>query len=64
MNDEIVEEVHRIRERLYEEMKSLTSEERIAKTRIASQNVRAQIAKRRAQKGVENSSNRHEVVGQ
>ncbi len=64
MNDEIVEEVHQIRERLYEEMKSLTPEERIAKTRTTSQDVRRRIAQIRASKAAEFSSSRLETIGQ
>ncbi len=64
MNDEIVDEIHRIRKQTYEETKNLTPQELVSYFHDSSKDVREQIAKRRARKGVENFSNRHETVGQ
>lgn len=52
MNDEIVEEVRRIRKTLCEEAKELTHEQRREKAHSASHWVQQQIAERRAQCGV------------
>lgn len=62
MNDEIVEEIHQIRARLYEETKDLTNEERIATTRAASQEVRERIAQIRASKESANTADQRKIV--
>lgn len=50
MNDEIVEEIHQIRERLYEETKEMSLEERQRRTRAASRWVQERIVEQRAEK--------------
>ncbi len=62
MDDEIVEEVRRIREQLVEETKTLTVEERRERSHSASGWFQRQIAKYRAWSEVENSSNRQETA--
>lgn len=62
MNDQIVDEVHHIRERLYEETKNMTTEERREKTRAASQWVREQIAQRRVEKKLDCESSHRETI--
>lgn len=64
MNDEIVEEIHQIRARLYEETKDLTDEERIATTRAASLEVRKRIAKIRASKKSANTADQQKIINQ
>ncbi len=63
MNDEIVEEIHQIRERLYEETKEMTPEERRAKSHAASCWVQQQIAERRARKAAEKQAGQQKLVG-
>jgi len=53
MNDEIVEEVRRIRQSLYEEAKELTPEQRREKARAASDWVLQQITERRTSRSAE-----------
>ena len=63
MNDEIMDEIRQIRERLYEEEMNMTTEERIAKTRAASDWVMQQVAEFRARRSTETASNQREAVG-
>ena len=56
MNDEIVEEVRRIRKSLCEEAKELTPEQRREKAQAASNWVQQQIAERRTHAGMEKVS--------
>ena len=63
MNDEIIEEVHRIRECLYEETKMLTPDERRQKAHAASSWVQERIAEYRTRKNSEQSSERHSTIG-
>lgn len=62
MNDEIVNEVRHIRERLYEETKNMTTEERREKTRAASQWIREQIAQRRVEKKLDSESTHRKTI--
>ena len=63
MNDEIMEEIRQIRERLYEEELNMTTEERIAKTRAASDWVMQQVAEFRARRSAGITSDQREAVG-
>ena len=53
MNDEIVEEIHKIRACIYEETKNMSSEELDRYYNNASEQFEKQIAECRAKKGVE-----------
>ena len=53
MNDEIVEEIHQIRKKTYEETKNMSSKELIEYYHQSSEWVQQQIAECRAKKGVE-----------
>lgn len=50
MNDEIVEEIHQIRRETYEQTKDMTPAELVAYFHNASQEVRQEMARRRADK--------------
>ena len=53
MNDVYTEEIHKIRERIYEETKNMSSEELDRYYSNASEQFEKQIAECRAKKGVE-----------
>lgn len=64
MKDVIVEEIHRIRERLWEESKSLTPEQRRTKTRAAAECFQRELAKYRTPKDVPQETDQKEVITQ
>ena len=63
MNDEIVEEIHQIRDQLYEEMKDMSTEARKAKAHTASEWVQQRIAECRERKASETATVQSNATG-
>ena len=63
MNDEYVEEIHKIRENIYEHTKDMSSKELIEYYRNSSKGIHQRIEEYRSRRSAEITSDRREAVG-